>query len=122
MDQFDKKLNVYSNNFTKEQLQEYEDAIFTKKIDKKQRAELELERLKLELSKKDDSYVRYFDEIVRMAGLLKVSNFDVTVLDEIYSTILKIELTCGIKLRLYSGITLLAEELGKDTTSLSFRK
>jgi hypothetical protein len=37
-----KKLSVYCNNFSEEQLAEYEDEIFTERIDKKKRAELEL--------------------------------------------------------------------------------
>lgn len=120
--QIDKKLNVYSNSFTNEQLQEYEDAIFTKKIDRKKRAELEIERLKNDLSKEQDVYAEYFDEIVRISKLLKVSSFDVTVLDEIYATILRIELECGLKPRLFSAIPLLMETLGKNNSSLSFNR
>ncbi|MBR6820749.1 MAG: hypothetical protein IKM55_00825 [Bacilli bacterium] len=39
-----RKLSVYFNNFSEEQLAEYEDEIFTERIDKKKRAELEFAR------------------------------------------------------------------------------
>ena len=41
-----KKVHIYNDNFTKEQLTEYENTIFTIKLSRRKRAELELARLK----------------------------------------------------------------------------
>ena len=47
-----KKLDVYLSNFTEKDLEEYEEAIFTNKMSKRTRAELELNRLREDIIKK----------------------------------------------------------------------
>ena len=94
----------------------------TKKIDKKKRAEFEIDRLKNTLIKEESLYAEYFEEIMRISKLLKVSDFDSTVLDDIYATIFKICLECDIKPRLYSAIPILMRKYEKDYFSLEFKK
>ncbi len=121
-DKLNLKIGAYLNNFSKEKLGMYEDIIFSNKIDKAKRAELELDRLKSELVKLPELYALYLEEVVRLGKLLEVSDFDSTVLDEIYASILRIELEHGIKIRLYSGIPILKEELDKEQASLNFSR
>lgn len=108
-----KKLDVYLSNFTEKDLEEYEEAIFTNKMSKRTRAELELNRLREDIIKKPNEYADYFTEIARLTRLLKVAEFDSTVLDEVYSSIVRMQLECNSNIRLYSGISLLKNELPK---------
>lgn len=108
-----KKLDVYLQNFSESALEEYEDAIFTEKMSKKTRAEMELNRLREDIIKKPSEYADYFTEISRLTRLLKVAEFDSTVLDEVYSSIVRMQLECNSNIRLYSGINLLKNEVSK---------
>ncbi len=105
-----KKLAVYSNNFTEEQLQEYEDGIFGEKIDRKKRVELELARLKKEMGKDLKKYANYYTEISELASLIKVADLSSDILDEAYRIIVRVQLACGMTIRLYSAFTLIREE------------
>lgn len=108
-----KKLSVYLSNFTENDLEEYEEAIFTNKMSKRTRAELELDRIKNDLLRKPNEFADYFTEIARLTRLLKVAEFDSTVLDEVYSSIVRMQLECNSNIRLYSGISLLKNEVTK---------
>lgn len=105
-----KKLSVYFNNFTEEQLQEYEDEIFSEKISRKKRVELELARLKEELGKDIKVYTDFYADITELTKLLKVADLSSDILDEAYRIIVKIQLSCGMSIRLYSAFTLLQTE------------
>ncbi len=106
-----KKINVYNDNFSKEQLEEYEDTIFTNKISKKKRAELELARFKIELSKLDSVDPSIYEEYLQLVKLIQVSSFDPSVLDEIYLRLVRMQLECGMSVRLYSALSLLHDEM-----------
>lgn len=105
-----KKLSVYFNNFTEEQLQEYEDEIFSEKISRKKRVELELVRLKEELGKDIKVYTDFYVDITELTKLLKVADLSSDILDEAYRIIVRIQLSCGMSIRLYSAFTLLQTE------------
>lgn len=102
-----KKLSVYFNNFTTDQLSDYEDEIFTEKIDKKRRAELEFDRLKNELGKDLKYYSDYYLEIKEIAKLLKIADLSSDILDEIYRRIVRIQLASNLDVRLYSAFDLI---------------
>lgn len=102
-----RKLSVYFNNFTTDQLSDYEDEIFTKKIDKKKRAELEFARLKNELGKDLKYYFDYYLEIKEIAKLLKIADLSSDILDEIYRRIVRIQLASNLDVRLYSAFNLI---------------
>ena len=114
-DEFFQKLSIYCNNFTLEQLAEYEDEIFSERIDKKKRAELEFGRLKLELCKNQNNYSDYYSEIIEIAKLLKVADLGSDVLDDIYRKIVRLQLSNNMEVRLYSAFNLimLEEEVKK---------
>ena len=109
-DEYLKKLSVYFKNFTEEQLREYEEEIFGEKIDRKKRVELELGRIKLELSNNMKNYVYYYSEIADINRLLKVADLSTDILDEIYRRIVMIQLSAGINIRLYSAFSLIKTE------------
>ena len=79
-----KKLSVYLSNFTEN-----------------------------DLLRKPNEFADYFTEIARLTRLLKVAEFDSTVLDEVYSSIVRMQLECNSNIRLYSGISLLKNEVPK---------
>lgn len=106
-----KKVHIYNDNFTKEQLTEYENTIFTIKLSRRKRAELELARLKQEISKLEDPDPSIYEEYLELSKLLKVADFDPSVIDEIYARIVKLQLLNGISIRLYTAFSLLQEQL-----------
>ena len=106
-----KKVHIYNDNFTKEQLTEYENTIFTIKLSRRKRAELELARLKQEISKLEDPDPSIYEEYLELSKLLKVADFDPSVIDEIYARIVKVQLLNGISIRLYTAFSLLQEQL-----------
>lgn len=103
------KLSVYLNNFSAEQLNDYEDEIFTG-IDKKKRAEMEFRRLKETFALKGDFSVERFSEFNEIARLIKVSNLSSDILDEVYRRIVKVQLDYGLEVRLYSAFNLIKLE------------
>ena len=105
-----KKLSVYCNNFSEEQLAEYEDEIFTERIDKKKRAELEFARLRVELGKNLKVYSDYYSELREIARLLKVADLSSDILDDIYRRIVKLQLSANLDIRLYSAFSLIKAE------------
>lgn len=105
-----KKLSVYCNNFSEEQLAEYEDEIFTERIDKKKRAELEFARLRVELGKNLKIYSDYYSELREIARLLKVADLSSDILDDIYRRIVKLQLSTNLDIRLYSAFSLIKAE------------
>lgn len=105
-----RKLSVFLNNFTPEQLAEYEDEIFTSRIDKKKRAELEFARLKYDMSKNLKIYSTYYTEMVEITKLLKVADLSSDILDEIYRRIVEIQLSNNLEVRLYSAFDLIRLE------------
>lgn len=106
-DEMLRKLSVYFDNFTTDQLALYEDEIFTEKIDRKKRAELEFERLKNELGKDLKHYSDFFLELKEIAKLLKIADLSSDILDEIYRRIVKIQLSSNLDVRLYSAFDLI---------------
>ena len=100
-----RKLSVYFNNFSEEQLAEYEDEIFTERIDKKKRAELEFARLRVELGKNLKVYSDYYSELREIARLLKVADLSSDILDDIYRRIVKLQLSANLDIRLYSAFS-----------------
>ena len=104
-----KKLDVYVSNFSYLKLKEYEDAIFGYIVDKRKRAQVELWRLETMMKKNQEFYLEYYCAYCRMKRLMKVAHFDPTALDEIYNTLLAIQLDNNINIRLYSGLPLLKE-------------
>ena len=88
-------------------LEEYEEAIFTNKMSKRTRAELELDRIKNDLLRKPNEFADYFTEIARLTRLLKVAEFDSTVLDEVYSSIVRMQLECNSNIRFENNITMM---------------
>lgn len=109
-DEFSKRLSVYFNNFTADQLAEYENEIFSERIDKKKRAELEFSRLKAELSKDIKYYTDYYSEIREISRLLKVADLSSDILDDIYRRIVTIQLSNNLDIRLYSAFNLIKLE------------
>lgn len=109
-DDYLKKLSVYFNNFSEVQLQDYEDEIFSERIDKKKRAELEFSRLRGELAKEFKYYSEIYPEMREIAMLLKVADLSSDILDDIYRRIVKIQLSNNLDIRLYSAFSLLKEE------------
>lgn len=109
-DEFSKRLSVYFNNFTADQLAEYENEIFSERIDKKKRAELEFDRLKTELSKDIKYYTDYYSEIREISRLLKVADLSSDILDDIYRRIVTIQLSNNLDIRLYSAFNLIKLE------------
>lgn len=109
-DEFSKRLSVYFNNFTADQLAEYENEIFSERIDKKKRAELEFGRLKTELSKDIKYYTDYYSEIREISRLLKVADLSSDILDDIYRRIVTIQLSNNLDIRLYSAFNLIKLE------------
>lgn len=105
-----KKLSVYFENFSSEQLQEYEDEIFGEKIDKKKRVELEVARLKIEMGKDIKRYASYCSKINELTKLLKIADLSPDILDEAYRIIVRTQLSCGMSIRLYSAFNLIREE------------
>ena len=105
-----RKLSVYFNNFSEEQLAEYEDEIFTERIDKKKRAELEFARLRVELGKNLKVYSDYYSELREIARLLKVADLSSDILDDIYRRIVKLQLSANLDIRLYSAFSLIKAE------------
>ena len=105
-----RKLSVYCNNFSEEQLAEYEDEIFTERIDKKKRAELEFARLRVELGKNLKIYSDYYSELREIARLLKVADLSSDILDDIYRRIVKLQLSANLDIRLYSAFSLIKAE------------
>lgn len=105
-----RKLYVYFNNFSEAQFTEFEDEIFTSKRSRKQRAELEFSRLKKELYKDGKMAVEFFDDILKVASLLKVADLSSELVNEAYKLIVKIQLYCGMRVRLYTAFPLLEEE------------
>lgn len=104
------RLSIYFDNFTVEQLSEYEDEIFSERIDKKKRAELEFRRLRDELAKNLKLYTDYYSEIREIAKLLKVADLSSDIIDDIYSRIVKIQLSNNMEIRLYSAFNLIKLE------------
>ena len=102
-----RKLSVYFNNFSEEQLAEYEDEIFTERIDKKKRAELEFARLRVELGKNLKVYSDYYSELREIARLLKVADLSSDILEDIYRRIVKLQLSANLDIRLYSAFSLI---------------
>ncbi len=111
-----KKIHIYKDNFTKEQLDEYENTIFTNKVSRKKRAELELARLKIELSNLESVDPSAYEEYLNLCKLLQVASFDPSVIDEIYSRLVKLQLTNNLSIRLYSAISKLYDELTTSST------
>lgn len=104
------RLSIYFDNFTVEQLSEYEDEIFSERIDKKKRAELEFRRLRDELAKNLKLYTDCYSEIREIAKLLKVADLSSDIIDDIYSRIVKIQLSNNMEIRLYSAFNLIKLE------------
>ena len=113
MDKTAEKIKVYGENFSLSQLREYEDAIYTDKIDSVKRCHLELERLETDLRKKGQYYT-YLKEIMEMKKLLRVAYFDDTVVDDIKKTIVRIQLEEDFSVRLYSAVAALYAESQKE--------
>lgn len=109
-DEFSKRLSVYFNNFTADQLAEYENEIFGERIDKKKRAELEYSRLKIELGKNLKLYTDSYSEFREIAKLLKVADLSSDILDDIYRRIVTIQLSNNLDIRLYSAFNLIKLE------------
>lgn len=109
-DEYLKKLSVYFNNFTEKQFIDFENEIFTEKIDKKKRAELEYARLKKEIGKDLKKYADYFEDIREVGTLLKVSDLSEDLLDEAYKIIVRIQLATGMSIRLYTAFPLIEDE------------
>lgn len=107
-----KKLSVYTNNFSKEQLLAYEDEIYGPAIQGYHRVKLEYLDLLRKLSARPDKYAKYIDALDFISSRLKVAMFDPTVIIEISKEIVRIQLECDLKVSLYSAIPLLAEESG----------
>ena len=107
---------VEKNGISK--FQEYEDRIFGK-LDKKTRASMELKRLDLALRSVPEIYVEYYDEIKRLEELLKVANFDSTVIDDVYCSIVRMQMKCEQDIRLYTAVGLVLDEPSKED---EFRK
>lgn len=106
-----KKLYVYKENFSKEQLDEYENTIFTVKVSRKKRAELELARLKMELSKLESVDPAAYEEYLALCKLLQVADFDPSVIDDIYARLVKLQLENNLSIRLYTAISSLCDKL-----------
>lgn len=106
-DYISKKVSVYLENFTPEELSKYEDEIFTEKMDKRIRAELEFYRLKDEISIKDS---KYYLEIRKLSNLFKIANLGSDIVDEIYKIIVEIQLANNMDVRLYSALNLIKNE------------
>ena len=108
-----KKLNVYTNNFSNEQLIEYENQIYGKSIQGYERVKLEyLDLLRKLILERPDKYAEYIDALDFITTRLKVAMFDPTVLDEVKKEIVRIQLECDLKVSLYSAIPSLSEEAG----------
>lgn len=106
-DYISQKVSVYLENFTPEELSKYEDEIFTEKMDKRIRAELEFYRLKDEISIKDS---KYYLEIRKLSNLFKIANLGSDIVDEIYKIIVEIQLANNMDVRLYSALNLIKNE------------
>lgn len=106
-DYISKKVSVYLENFTPEELSKYEDEIFTEKMDKRIRAELEFYRLKDEISIKDS---KYYLEIRKLSNLFKIANLGSDIVDEIYKIIVEIQLANNMDVRLYSALNLIKND------------
>lgn len=108
-----KKLDVYTNNFSNEQLIEYENQIYGKSIQGYERVKLEyLDLLYKLMIERPDKYAEYIDVLDFITTRLKVAMFDPTVLDEVKKEIVRIQLESDLKVSLYSAIPSLAEEAG----------
>ncbi len=105
-----KKLEVYSKNFNSIQLEEFENEIFTEKFDRKKRVFLEYRRLKEELSRNMSAYAQYYQQVAEIGKLLRVADLSSDIIDDLYKLIVAIQLSCNMRIRLYTGITMLEDE------------
>ena len=85
-----KKLSVYTDNFSNEQLMAYEEQIYGEKIQGYYRVKLEYLDLLHKLSKFPEKYAKYIDVLEYISTSLKVVVFDPTVLSEISKEIVRI--------------------------------
>lgn len=109
-DEVVRKLSVFLNNFTTEQLDDYEEEIFGERINKKKRAELEFSRLKAELAKNNKFYAEHYKDFREIAKLLKVADLSSDILDDIYRRIVRLQLSYDLDVRLYSAFNLIKTE------------
>lgn len=101
-----KKVNVYLEHFSATELNKFEDTIFGE-YNRYYRAFLEIQRLKRIF--KGEYLIRY--RIHELEMMLKDAYFDKDALDDIYKSILKIQLQNGISIRLYGGLSMLKDHL-----------
>lgn len=111
-----KKLQVYIDNFSKEQLYEYESSIFTDEVSRKKRAELELIRLKLDIDKLNSVDSSVYEEYLDLFKLLQVADFDPSVIDNIYARVVRLQLENDLSIRLYTALSLLQDQLEMKLT------
>lgn len=106
-----KKLAIYNDNYSREELDTFENSIFTEKVSRKRRAELELARLRTELGRLEDSSAESYEEYLQISKLLQVADFDPSVLEDIYRRLVRLQMENGLSIRLYSAIPSLQEEV-----------
>ena len=109
MKEIDNDLKIYyavkgfTNYLTEQELFQFESTIFCDVTDK-QKIVLEYDRLKSELKKYPDKYAAAISSLLEIERMIKVMDFDPTVLRKVSKEIVKQDLLYDIPVRLYNSL------------------
>ena len=116
-----KTLLKYVQKYTPEKLEDLENNLFGEKISRRRRVIIESDRVKRVVSKEPFNHVEAMDEIEELNYYLKLVNMGDTIIDELYSRIIKLNIICDLPIRLSSGIYPLCERLSKEVKISNYK-
>ena len=108
-----KTLRKYVQKYSPEKLEAIENGIFGEETTRRRRCLIESERIKRTISEDPYSYIGAIEELSSLIDTLKLIRMGDVIIDEAYDKIIKLNIICGMPIRLSSGIYPLADKLSK---------
>ena len=99
----------YTKNFSNDELVAFENEVFGN-LTEYQKVSKEFARLRTLLTQRTDLYAKYIDDVVDIERMLKVVDFDSSVLDEIALRLVNIQLELNAGVRMFSVLPKLQKQ------------
>lgn len=115
------KLEKITKNYPLEKLQNYEDEIFEENT-KFKRAYIEYKRLFKFLNDNYQYFIEFRDQLEEIKSLINIAKFDESIIEELNIKIVRLQIKCGMDIRLYGTLPKLLSEINYENFVKSKKK